>query len=173
MFKKRSVNRKASIIDAIPIMVFTFSFAIVCVVSFMIYDGLVDNGFFTLVYNQSNGAFNTTQLQANADTTYDLLDFMVLFVFVGTTIAALIGAILIRTHPAFFFISIIVLMVQVFVAMALSNTWAALINNVNLVDAKAQFTIADYVVSNLPVLILVAVILLAVVLYAVNPLGAE
>lgn len=166
-------NRKASIIDAIPIMVYTFAFAIVCVVSFMIYDGLVDNGFFTLVYNQSNGQFNTTRLQENADTTYDLLDGMVLFVFIGTTLAALIGAVLIRSHPAFFFVSIIVLMVQVFVAMALSNTWSELINNSNLVDAKAQFVIADFVLSNLPIFILVAVILLAVVLYAINPLGAE
>jgi hypothetical protein len=98
---------------------------------------------------------------------------MVLFVFIGSTIAALIGAILIRSHPAFFFISIIVMMVQIFVAMALSNTWDAMINNANFADAKAQFTTANFVLGNLPVFILIAVILLAVVLYALNPLGVE
>jgi glucan phosphoethanolaminetransferase (alkaline phosphatase superfamily) len=154
-------------------MVYVFAFAIVCIISFTIYRGLVDNGFFTIVYNQSHGAFNVTQLQENADTTYDLLDFMVLFVFIGSTIAALIGAILIRSHPAFFFISIIVMMVQIFVAMALSNTWDAMINNANFADAKAQFTTANFVLGNLPVFILIAVILLAVVLYALNPLGVD
>ena len=167
------LGRKGAIIDAIPIMIYTFAFALVCVVSFVIYDGLVDNNFFTLLEANSHGGLNATQLQQNADTAYDTLDFMVLFVFIGSTLAAVIGAILIRSHPAFFFISIIVLMIQVFIAMALSNTWYELINNSNLVDAKAQFTTANYVLSNFPVFILIAVILLAIVIYAINPLGVE
>ena len=169
----KKLGRKAAIIDAIPIMVFTFGFALVCIVSFIIYDGLVDNNFFTILENQSHGGLNSTRLQANADTAYDLLDFMVMFVFIGTTISALIGAILVRSHPAFFFISIIVMMISVFVSVTLSNTWEELISNPNLADAQAQFTTANLVVGNLPVFILVAVILLAIVLYAINPLGVE
>ena len=154
-------------------MVFVFGFALVCVISFVIYDGLVDNNFFTILENQSHGGLNSTRLQANADTAYDLLDFMVMFVFIGTTISALVGAILIRSHPAFFFISIIVMMISVFVSVTLSNTWDELITNPNLADAQAQFTIANYVVGNLPIMILIAVILLSIVLYALNPLGVE
>ena len=169
----KKLNKKASIIDAIPIMVFVFGFALVCVVSFVIYDGLVDNNFFTILEDQSHGGLNSTRLQANADVTYDLLDFMVMFVYIGTTISALIGAILIRSHPAFFFISIIIMMITVFVSVTLSNTWDTLITNPNLADAQAQFTIANFVLGNLPMLILVAVILLAIVLYALNPLGVE
>lgn len=171
--KLNRTNKKGAIIDAIPIMVYVFAFAIVCIISFTIYRGLVDNGFFTIVYNQSHGAFNTTQLQENADSTYDMLDFAVMFVFIGTTIAALVGAILIRSHPAFFFISIIVMMVQIFVAMALSNTWDAMITDPNFAAAHAQFTTANFVVGNLPIFILIAVILIAIVLYALNPLGVE
>jgi len=165
-------RKKGAIIDAIPIIIYTFTFALVSVISYVIYQGFVDNGFYT-VLNQTAPTANVSDLDVDAELAFTTLDFMVAFVFFGTTISALIGAILIRSHPAFFFISIILLMIQVLVSVAISNSWEEIITNDVMNEAEAKFTITNTILSNFPMFILIVVILLSIVLYALNPLGIE
>lgn len=158
---------KGSIVDAIPIMIYVFVFAICTAFGYVIYQGLIDNGFFTLMNTMSNNA--TVDLQAEGETAYTALDYMGLFIFVGTTLAALMGALLIRAHPAFFFISIFVMILEIIISVPLANTWNAIITNSNFATAQTKFVIIGFIMNNFPVMILAALILLAVVMYAVNP----
>lgn len=174
--KYKGQGKRGAIIDAIPIMLYMFIFAIVVVVSFMIYRGFVNEGFFTVL--QANNPVNTNgsryiELQNNADSAYDMLDFSMVILYVGSMIAAIVSALLLRSHPAFFFIGIFAIMIQILVAVALSNTWSEIINNSNFAEAKAQFTITDFFVGQLPIVVLVTTMLLSIVLYAINPLGLE
>jgi hypothetical protein len=167
-------GRKGAIIDAIPIMIYMFIFAIVVVISFTIYRGFVNNGFFTILNaNNPVNSSATNTLQDNADSAYDMLDFSMIVLYVGSMIAAIVSALLLRSHPAFFFIGIFAIMIQILVAVALSNTWSEIINNSNFAEAKAQFTITDFFVGQLPIVVLITTMLLSIVLYAINPLGLE
>lgn len=171
---KRGQGRKGAIIDAIPIMIYMFIFALVVIISFTIYRSFVTNGFFTILNaNNPVNSSATNTLQENADSAYDMLDFSMAILYVGSMIAAIVSALLLRSHPAFFFIGIFAIMIQILVAVALSNTWAEIINNSNFAEAKAQFTITDFFVGQLPIMVLISTMLLSIVLYVVNPLGLE
>ena len=169
--KKKSLGKRGTVADPIPVMLYMFAFGMSVIVAFTVYNGLIDAGFFSIMNSSAGPSANITNFQNNADTAFTALDVMSIFVFVGTAIAALLGALLIRTHPAFFFISIIVLLIEVLISVALSNTWDAMITNVNFNDSLAQFPITNFFLGNLPVIVLVTIILLAIVLYALNPFG--
>ena len=171
--KSNKWNRRGSIVDSIPVMIYVFVFFILCVVSFVSYDGLVDAGFFTIMSTAGGNGITTnlTQFQNDADNAYDALDTIGIFVLLGTAISSMLGALLLRTHPAFFFISIVVMLMEVIVAMALANTSQVLLASSSMVSAQAQFPILGYIMLNFPVFIFVITLLIAVVLYAINPLG--
>jgi len=166
-------QRKGSILDGFAIMIYFFVFAIMVVVSFTVYNSLIDNNFFTLLNTTGNANLqsNLTRFQNNTDAAYSVLDVLSIFVLIGTTISSIVGALLLRSHPAFFFISIIIMLTQVIVAMALANSWDTLINVPEFDDAQQRFVITNFFLSNFPLVIFVMVLLVSVVLYAINPLG--
>jgi len=149
--KFNGLGRRGAIIDAIPIMLYMFIFAIVIVVSFMIYRGFVNEGFFTVL--QANNPVNVNgsqyiELQNNADSAYDMLDFSMVILYVGSMIAAIVSALLLRSHPAFFFIGIFAIMIQILVAVALSNTWSEIINNSILLKPKLSSRSLTFLLAN-------------------------
>jgi len=154
--------KKASIIDVLPLMLLVFIFSICAVVGYVIYDGMVDAGFYTILTA-------AVPMQAGFERTFDAMDWMVGFLFVGAAISSIVGAILIRSHPAFFFLSIVVLLIEIVVSTVFSNIWYELVTNASMSSALTQFPVADWVLSNLPVMILVIALVMAVVMYAVNP----
>jgi len=155
--------KRASIIDILPLMLLTFIFVICAVIGYVIYDHMVTSGFYTLLPAAA-------PMQTGFENAFTAMDWMVGFLFIGAAISSIIGAILIRSHPAFFLISIVVLLIEVIVGVVLSNIWYNLITNAEFAGALAQFRIADWVMSNLPVMTLVIALIVAVVMYAVNPL---
>ena len=113
---------------------------------------LITNGFFQIADSP-----NSARLQQAGENAFDILDFMSAFIFIGTTIAAIIGALLIRSHPAFFFISIIVMLIQIVVGVALSNTWEQFITHPGLDsqggNVEEQFGTLNFFLANLPQLL--------------------
>jgi len=156
------LNCKGSIIDVLPLMLMVFIFAICCVVGFIVYDGMVDAGFYT-VLNAS------VPMQPGFEQTFTAMDWMIGFLFIGASISSIVGAILIRSHPAFFFLSLVVLLIEVVISTVFSNVWYELMTNAGMTTALAQFPIADWVLSNLPTMSLVIALIVAIVMYAVNP----
>lgn len=157
--------KRGSIVDALPLLLLLFVFGISSVLSYAIYDGMRDNGFFTLL--GSSASF----VEADADRAYTALDWMSGLLFVGAAMASLLGALLIRSHPAFFFISIFVLIIEIVISVAFSNAFDMLISSPQMSGAASNFTILSWLLGNLPFIVLGVVILLAVVIYAVNPFG--
>lgn len=169
-------NKKGSIVDAIPVMIYFFVFAIICAVCFVMYQGMITNGFFTIMSAGSVTTFapsgaNLTDIQQQGENAYDVLDGLAIFVFIGTALASMLGALLLRTHPAFFFISIVVLLMQVIIAMAFANSWIALITTPAMSAAQTQFPITNFFLANFPTAIFSITLLISVILYGINPLG--
>lgn len=171
LYKNLEENKKGSIIDGIPILIYLLVFGIAVVFSFVIYTEIINAGFFTTLGINNTAVANS--LTAGATTTFTALDFMALFLFIGMTISTFIGAFLLRSNPAFFFISLFILAIQVVIGAVFSNTWYMLMTNPMMSQAQTTFNILDYLLSNLPTLILLTVIILSVIIYAVNPFGQE
>lgn len=131
-------------------------------VGYLVYDGMVDNDFF-VVLNAS------APMQAGFDRAFTAMDWMAGLLFVGAAISSIVGAILIRSHPAFFFLSIVVLMIQILVGVIFSNIWYELITNPSMAGALTAFPVTDWILSHLPIITLIVALVLAVVMYAVNP----
>jgi len=108
-------------------------------------------------------------MEAGFDRAFVAMDWMAGLLFVGAAIASIVGAVLIRSHPAFFFLSIIVLLIEVIVGVVFSNIWYEFITNAGMGHALTNFAILDWVLSHLPIITLVIALVLAVVMYAVNP----
>lgn len=155
---------KGSIIDVLPLILLVFIFAISAVVGFLIYDGMKDNGFFTIL-NAS------APMEDGFDRAFVAMDWMVGFLFFGAAISSLVGAILIRSHPAFFFLSIVVLIIETLISVVFSDIWFVFITGTGMAGALANFQVADWVLSYLPVSTLVVALVMGVIMYAVNPFG--
>lgn len=166
-----SSNKKGSIIDAIPIMVYFFVFAIICAVCFVVYEGMITNGFFTILSNSTTSGVSLSGFQQQGENAYDVLDGLAIFVLLGTAISSMLGALLLRTHPAFFFVSIVVLLMQVIIAMGFANSWDAIITTPAMSAAQSQFTIINFFLENFPTMIFSITVLLSIILYGINPLG--
>lgn len=139
-----------------------FIFGICAVVGYLIYDGMRDNGLFVMLPAAA-------PMEAGFDRAFVAMDWMAGLLFAGAAIASIIGAILIRSHPAFFFLSIVVLMIEVLVGVVFSNIWYEFMTNAGMAGALTNFVILDWVLSHLPIITLVIALVLAVVMYAVNP----
>jgi hypothetical protein len=143
-------------------MLMLFIFGICAVVGYLIYDGMRDNGLFTMLPAAA-------PMETGFDRAFTAMDWMAGLLFIGAAIASIIGAILIRSHPAFFFLSIVVLLIEIMVGVVFSNIWFEFITNDGMAGALANFVVLDWVLSHLPIITLVIALVLAVVMYAVNP----
>lgn len=95
----------------------------------------------------------------------DLWDGIFGFVFVGLSIAAVVGASLIDVHPVFFILSLILLIAFIFVTAILSNSYYTLESNVAFSSFAEDFKIMHYIMNHLPFYTVIEGLLIALVLY--------
>lgn len=175
--KKERMSKRGSVVDAIPVMIYFFVFATIAAVCYVVFSGLITANFFTMLtatgqaQNVNNPNFTAANFQQDGQNAFNVIDAISIFVFFGTAIASMLGALLLRTHPAFFFIAIVVLLMQVIIAMAFANTWNVMINNASFAPALAQFPITDFFLEHFPLLVFGVTILISIVLYGINPLS--
>lgn len=113
-------TRKASgIFDIILVMVVVFGFIIFTVF------GLRFATSFNNQYQNNSMIYNESKVivQASVDRYVNLFDGAFIFLFVGMVLAAIISAFFMDTHPAFFIVSIILLVVLSFVAAIFGNVF--------------------------------------------------
>ena len=123
---------------------------------------------------------SSTPIDANSNVT-KILDetsggvgmFNILFpvLLIGIFGFVLVSALMARSHPAFFFIGIIVLGVALTLAAIYSNVYEAISDNENFQDTDTEFSIIGIFLSNLPIVILVLFVAIAIILYAFPGMG--
>jgi len=72
---------------------------------------------------------------------------------VGLTIAAVIGAFLIPSHPVFFFISVLLLGMVMLIAPQFSNAWNMFIHDTSVSSIGNDYPIIVNIMENLPKII--------------------
>lgn len=158
------LNKKGSLWD-IPVMaVFLMSFAMSI---FLVYIILSK---FQVVNATSSPNANSDQIVAKGITTIKLYDYIFIFLMVGLSIATVLLAFQIKTHPALFFVSLTFLLIITVITAALSDVFGAFkaaspIQN----NATGVFPMIGYAMDNLPGFYIIIGFLIMIALYAFRP----
>lgn len=103
---------------------------------------------------------------ANALTAIGNFDYLLIMVFVGLIISTLISAYFIPTHPVFFVVSLIVLIVFMIFVPILANVFDAFATESAMAATADEFNVTTGFMDDLPTYFVVAAGLVLIVLYA-------
>ena len=141
--------------DSITIPVAFFALVVTLVFLFFIYDQL--------------SASDPTIIGVTAPQvkqTFNVLIGLIPLILMGFALGAIVSAFLIKTHPIFFGITILLLIIQALITPFLTNTWTSIITaNSDLQTKALQFTFIIFVMNNMPLIAFVIACLVAVVSY--------
>ena len=151
------LNRKGNVFDIIYIMIVLFLIAVVTLVGIKVYDA----------WDESNTITSDTGniIMQKADMTLTTLDGVFAFIIVMLFILVLISAFLINTHPVFFIVTLIMLIIALIIGAAFSNIFETLTGD-SLSGEAERLPIISELMGNLPFIVLVIIVAVAVVLYA-------
>jgi len=155
----RKFNKKASAFDVIYILIIVFIFIVITLIAFKVYNEWSAGGAAKLSSDTANIALS------KAGTAITSLDMVFGFLIGMLIILVIISAFTIDTHPAFFVVTLILLIIAIILAVAFSNIYET-ISQEKLPTEAGSFPIANYLMGNLPMIALIAIIIVAIVLYA-------
>ena len=158
------MNKKGSGMDIIYILSFLFTFAIVTIVAITFYNGYTDSIADTDVFDNAANE----QVEAQAVATLHAWDYLFVFILIGLTITTLMGGFMLRTHPAFFWISLLLLIIAKVLGAVLGNVFGAVTSTASFGNASAQLNIIPFFMNHLPLMILLVGSVILVILYAKN-----
>lgn len=164
IFSRRGLsrNKKGNLPDIALIVVVLFAFAIAATFGKVVIDEMNDN-----LANKSSIPNSTKSVLSGAQGSYNsLVDGAFLFAMVITFIGIVISAFFIRSHPIFFVIGIIFMIFLLFVSMVLQDTWQEMTSKTILGSRAAEFTIIDFILGNLPYVVVIIGFTIIIVLYA-------
>lgn len=125
--------------------------------------------------NLNEAITSSTPVDADANVTKILEDtssgisrFNPLFPFllVGIFGFVLVMALMAKSHPAFFFIGLVVLGIVLLLAAIYSNVFEAITDNAAFNQTADDFSIISIFLDNLPIVILLLFVAIAIVIYA-------
>jgi len=113
-------------------------------------------------------ALGKSLIQENTTKFPIIFDNMMLFLFIGLTIAIIAVAWFNRTHPLVFFISIPLLAFVIFLSAIYANAYDIIIQDVNIAASAAQFSTLNFILGNYVYFITGVVILVSIMTFAKN-----
>ena len=128
----------SSLLDSITSAIFLFVFAIAALVSLMIFTSLSGSGMLGSYATAFNGF-------------YDAMNNVALFVAIGMALAAVFAGLMIRTHPAFFIIAVVLVFIQFLILPPLVNSYNTLMQTQSLA-IQNQYANMIAIMQILPVL---------------------
>ena len=160
----QSMNKKGQVPDLFMIIVVLTLFAVTTVVMVTFYNAYTDSV-------ADNAAFNNTwnqQIEANADTLNENYDYIALFILVGLTILTIVLGINIRSHPVFFFISLLLLTITTIVSAIFSDVYTKLAtgSGSQVAATASTYTIIPFIMNHLPMLIFFIGVFIMILFYA-------
>jgi len=155
-------NKKGSIIDIPLIIIVVFAFIVVSLTGMLVFTSMND------ALQNSTSIANQSKIIMNDNYTRypNIFDGIITFFFIGLSLASIIGAFLIKTHPAFAILSFIILLVFVLVAAVFSNAYETLTVGTALSAAANNFPASTFFLGNFVWYIMIISIVIAVVMYA-------
>ena len=158
------MNRKGNVPDLIYIIVILFSLGVTIIIAANFYgqytDSIADNEAFNNTVN--------TAVESDAETMLAALDYIFIFFFIGLIISTIVLGFQIRTHPVFFFISLILLIIVTILAGTMSNVYEQFTTNTtsSISTTASNYTAMNFLFAHLPLFIAFIGVVIMVIFYA-------
>jgi len=161
-------SKKGSLLDIMWIGLVLFIFAVLTIVGGYILTEVSSNfGNSTSIGNESK-----QMLRENEDRLPALFDGIFLFMFIGSMLATVISVFWIKTHPMFFFISIIMVIIFAFIFIILGDMFGDVANTTEFQPTAQRFSIMTHIMDHFGTYMLVLAFIVIIVLF-VKPPGAQ
>lgn len=95
-----------------------------------------------------------------------IMDYIFIFAFLVLHIGVIISAFFIRTHPIFFFVAILLLIIFAFLSMVFQNIFYNLVQNPIFAEIIEEYTFMPFIILNLTKISIVISVIVAIILYA-------
>ncbi len=156
--KEKGRMNKKGVLDFFYIMVILFISIVTIIISLYITQTMDETGLFT-EYDEAQESINWTK------TTLMGFDMAILIVIIGFSIFVIASSYFVWSHPAFFFLGLIILCIAVIVGSIESNVYEDLRTTDQLEATALNFPRANFIMANLPIYIAVMGILALVIGY--------
>jgi len=160
----QGMNKKGQIPDMFLIIVVLSLFAITTIVMVTFYnsytDSLSDNEAFDNPWNEA--------VEEKTDLLNEGYDYIFMFILIGLAMLTIVLGLNVRSHPVFFFISLLLLVIVTVVSAVFSDIYTKLAtNSTSAVEATAQtYTIIPFVMQHLPMFMFFLGMFIMVLFYA-------
>lgn len=171
------MNNKASFLGLFIFMI--FAFVIIMVAGIWIYIGSQTSTQLHDAFDEVDfGEYvNTSQViddtYGDFNTSIQSLKWVTVFVFVAMVLGIFIGSYLVRTKPVFFVPYIFLVIIAVVVSVPISNTYEDLLSDATLGASYSEFTMANFVMLNLPIWIVVIGFVGGIIMFSQMGRGQE
>lgn len=152
--------------DVIYTFVFIFIFAIAAITGVFVYgefsDGMIATG---MMAGAPEEALNDTGQVLSGG----FLDGTFLIVFVvGCILSLVVLGYGLGAHPIFAVAYILVLLAEVFISIPISNVYYEFTQNAVFASTAAEFTMANYILFNLPMFLFIIGIMIMIIIYGIR-----
>ena len=117
-------------------------------------------------------SFNITQMTGDVGGGIKTFNSMISLFLLGLIVITLISAFFIQSHPVFFFVSFLFLIIVLIIAVVFSNMYQSIIESEGISDISSEFGIMNLFMQYLPHIIVIITIIVGVILFA-KPRGAS
>lgn len=157
-------SKKGSVLDILWMAIIMLSFAMVVLICFKVYDALDDE----FQVHPDIGATERSMSRQVRSIFPGVLDNSFLFLNIGLALVALFMATMVRFHPVFFVMFILVLAFIIFFAAIFANIYDEIATDPELVDLADELTFINLIMVNLPIIVGVLGTLISIVMYKVR-----
>lgn len=160
----QGMNKKGQVPDLFMIIIVLTLFAITTVTMVTFYNSYTQ----TLEGNEAFDNPWNNAVEAKADTLNAGYDYLIMFILIGLCMLTVVLGLNIRSHPVFFFISLLLLVIVTVVSAIFSDVYTKLAtNSSSAIEATAStYTIIPFVMNHLPMFMFFLGIFIMVLFYA-------
>lgn len=108
---------------------------------------------------------NVTEILSKTSTSLTMINALFPLLIVGLFGFVMISALFLRSHPAFFFIGIMILGVALILGAVYSNVYQEISENQNFNSTSNDYNIMGLFMKNMPVIIMIFFVAMAVVIW--------
>lgn len=152
------MKKKANMLDLIWLMPLLLILFVVAIVGMKAYNSYYDSVNSTL-------SPQARQITTTAGGAVESYDYILLIFYFGLFLAVIISAMFIQSHPMFFFASLLLLVISVFLAAPFANAYLSFKDDPSLSTEIASLTMSGYILEYLPLFIAVMGVIVIVALY--------
>lgn len=113
-----------------------------------------------------SGTAQEQRIGDSVERSFISLDYGMLMLAIGLVISTVVSGFFIQTHPIFFIVSLICLIIVVSITPILSNSFMGIATTDEFTESAEDLPVSINIIGNLPIFVTVAGILLSIALYA-------